>query len=115
PYGPDNRRIFLLGSGEYHEYHEKFYLDTNPALSPSHSEKEDVCKDPESRKNVPYELLPKLGDGIFNLEFYFPIKKFDNAEDVIAGIKKNLGAVGRLPLNSAGEIVYRTEDIILVQ
>ncbi|MBX3288594.1 MAG: hypothetical protein KF855_04545 [Acidobacteria bacterium] len=110
--------ISVIEPRQYFEYHEVLYLENDPAIVPyarDHDEAVCIGRNSHSLSKLSSKDTPRLGDGQFKIEYRLSLKKFKNGEDVIDSIKKNLGAVGRLPLNSAGEIVYRTEDIILVQ
>ncbi len=118
---PNGKNIHVIGAGRYYEFRDEIFVVFDEIAADKNSIEEqekpkgecDGTTSPQAKELSIKDL--GLGNVTFKVEYRLSLKKYKDADDVLEKLRDRLKPFGRLPLNSAGEIVYRTEDIILVQ
>lgn len=115
---PDNGPVVVVEPSGYYEFRDSILVESGKEIVKDAALQDAKCGGvvKENSKNASSSSKNiQLGQGRFKVEYRLSLKKYKDADDVLEKLRDRLKPYGRLPLNSAGEIVYRTEDIILVQ
>lgn len=90
--------------GGYRERPGVIWLTSGFRLSAKSTEAFKACK--------PVSETPVPDYPAFYLEFRTSLKKYDNGDEVMRLLQEQWVSIGHLPLNSSGDISYRSETII---
>ena len=94
-----------IPAGGYRETQRMFGLTSGFRLSAKATEAFKACR--------PVKETPILDYPSFYLEFRTSLKKYANGDDVMRLLRERWKPIGVLPLDSSGDIFYRSEPIII--